>query len=90
MRLRGWWAALQRHNAMNAAREHGNVIDGSGNVFADIGLNQPEEVEVKARIVDAIADLLESRGITQQKAGKLVKLIQLLCLHDATSLSFDA
>jgi predicted XRE-type DNA-binding protein len=58
------------------ARKEDNVIDGSGNVFADIGLDQPEEVEAKARIVDAIADLLESQGITQQKAGKLVKLTQ--------------
>lgn len=52
------------------------VTRGSGNVFADIGLDQPEEVLAKARIVETIADLLASRNLSQQEAGRIVGLPQ--------------
>jgi predicted XRE-type DNA-binding protein len=49
---------------------------GSGNVFADIGVEQPEEALAKAQIVEAIADLLAHVKMSQQEAGKLVQLTQ--------------
>jgi len=52
------------------------VIRGSGNVFADIKLDHPEEVLAKAKIVDAIGDLIADRKINQQGAAKLVGLTQ--------------
>lgn len=52
------------------------VTRGSGNVFADIGLDQPEEILAKARIVETIADLLGREKMSQQEAGKLVRLTQ--------------
>jgi predicted XRE-type DNA-binding protein len=52
------------------------VTRGSGNVFADIGLDHPEEVLAKAKIVDAISDLIADRKISQQAAAKLVGLTQ--------------
>src|SRR2546423_13263189 len=58
------------------ARKNETVIEGSGNIFEDIGVDRPEEAEAKARIVDAIAALLDRRKVTQQKAGKLVHLTQ--------------
>ncbi len=53
-----------------------NVVRGSGNVFADLGLEQPEEILAKAQIVEAIGDILQDRGLTQQEAAKAVGLTQ--------------
>lgn len=52
------------------------VTWGSGNVFADIGLDQPEETLAKARIVETIRELLARREVSQQEAGRLVGLTQ--------------
>ncbi len=52
------------------------VVRGSGNVFADIGLDQPEEALAKARIVETIADLIGRRKVSQQEAGQVVGLTQ--------------
>jgi len=53
-----------------------SVTQGSSNVFADLGLDQPAEVLAKARIVETIADLLARQDLSQQDAGKLVRLTQ--------------
>jgi predicted XRE-type DNA-binding protein len=53
-----------------------SVTRGSGNVFADIALDHPEEALAKARIVETIADLIARRDLSQQGAGKLVGLTQ--------------
>ena len=52
------------------------VTRGSGDVFADIGLSQPQEALAKACIVETIAGLLTRRGISQQEAARLVGLTQ--------------
>jgi predicted XRE-type DNA-binding protein len=58
-------------------KKNDEVVErGSGNVFADIGLDQPEEALAKARIVEAIADLLARQKTSQQKTAKLVGLTQ--------------
>jgi predicted XRE-type DNA-binding protein len=53
-----------------------SVTRGTGNVFADLALDQPEEALAKARIVETIADLLARQDVSQQEAGKLVRLTQ--------------
>lgn len=53
-----------------------HVVAGSKNVFADIGLGQPEETLAKAGIVETIADLLGRRKLSQHEAGELVGLTQ--------------
>ena len=53
-----------------------SVTRSSSNVFADLGLDQPAEVLAKARIVETIADLLARQDLSQQDAGKLVRLTQ--------------
>ncbi len=52
------------------------VTRGSGNVFADIGLDLPEEALAKAQIVDAIAELLARKQASQQEAARSVRLTQ--------------
>ena len=52
------------------------VEEGSGNVFADLGVPQPELVLAKAILVQRIRDSIASRKLTQAKAAKLLGLDQ--------------
>lgn len=49
---------------------------GSGNVFADLGLPNPEEALAKAGLAQAIAETIGRRGLTQEEAGKIMGLDQ--------------
>ncbi|MGA3212785.1 MAG: helix-turn-helix transcriptional regulator [Terriglobales bacterium] len=49
---------------------------GSGNVFADLGLSNPEERLLKARLMLAINSEIGRRELTQEKACKLIGLKQ--------------
>ena len=49
---------------------------GSGNVFKDLGLDNPEDRLVKARIVSMIYDIIEERKLTQKEAGVILKVGQ--------------
>jgi predicted XRE-type DNA-binding protein len=49
---------------------------GSGNVFADLGLPNPDEELLKAKLVSKIADVIEKRDLTQVQAGELMGLPQ--------------
>lgn len=48
----------------------------SGNVFADIGLPNPEELLKKARLAVQITDIIKERKLTQAKAAKILGLPQ--------------
>ncbi len=52
------------------------VEHSSGNVFADLGLPNPEEHLVKATIALAIARIIRNRGLTQEQAGEILGLAQ--------------
>lgn len=52
------------------------VIKSSGNLFADIGVKNPEEALVKAKLAHVIARAIEARGITQLEAGDLLGIDQ--------------
>lgn len=52
------------------------VTKGSGNVFADLGLDNPEEEQLKAQLVREIRDILKRRRLTQAKAADLLGLKQ--------------
>jgi len=57
--------------------EYGDrVIEGSGNVFADLGLSNSDELLVKADLAIAIKKELDARGWTQQVAAERVFLTQ--------------
>ncbi|MES5481466.1 helix-turn-helix transcriptional regulator [Bradyrhizobium sp. INPA03-11B] len=49
---------------------------GSNNVFADLGLPNPEERLLKSKLVSKISDVIEKRRLTQAEAGKLMDLPQ--------------
>jgi predicted XRE-type DNA-binding protein len=53
------------------------TVTGSvGNVFADLGFDNPEEEQLKAQLVREIRDILKGRRITQAKAAELLGLQQ--------------
>lgn len=49
-----------------------SVTQGSANIFADIGPNQPEEGLLKARIAENIADVVRRKRLSQYEFGRLV------------------
>lgn len=52
------------------------VRRSSGNVFADLGVKNPEEALVKARLAHVIADVVAGRGLTQAEAADLLGIDQ--------------
>ena len=49
---------------------------GTGNIFADLGLPNAEEHQLKAALVVQLKRLMEEREITQTDAAKLVEMKQ--------------
>src|SRR5947208_6134566 len=52
------------------------VEQGSGNVFADLNVPNPELALAKAELVQRIRDLITEKKLTQVKAAKLLGLDQ--------------
>jgi predicted XRE-type DNA-binding protein len=48
----------------------------SGNVFDDLGFENPKEMLLKARLAGAIADAIEERKLTQKEAATLMGISQ--------------
>lgn len=53
-----------------------DVTVSSGNVFADLGLEQPEELKAKVHIAHLIAQIINHRHLTQQQAAQELGLTQ--------------
>jgi len=49
---------------------------GSGNIFADLGLPNAEEHQLKAALVVQLKRLIAERELTQTAAAKLIKMKQ--------------
>lgn len=52
------------------------IEEGSGNVFADLGLRNPDELLTKAKLMSAINRIIEERGLTQAQAAQLLGIDQ--------------
>ena len=52
------------------------ILMGSGNVFRDLGLPNPDLLLAKALLVQQIRDLIQQRKLTQAKAADLLGLDQ--------------
>ena len=50
--------------------------EGSGNVFADLGLSHPEQELLKARLTLKIYRIVQGRNLTQTEAGKILGIKQ--------------
>src|SRR5947209_19768601 len=53
-----------------------SVTEGSGNVFADLGLPNPEQEMMKARLTLQIYRIVRERGLTQTQAAKTLGIRQ--------------
>jgi len=58
-----------------SAKKSGSV-EGSGNVFADLGLPHAEQELMKARLTLQIYRIIQARGLTQTEAGKILGIPQ--------------
>lgn len=52
------------------------IEESSGNVFADLGLKNPEELLAKAELVQRICDVIAERKLTQAGAARLLGVDQ--------------
>lgn len=52
------------------------VIESSGNVYADAGFPDAEEMLIKARLAFQINELIEARNLTQRQAAELLGIDQ--------------
>src|SRR4051795_8452025 len=52
------------------------IEQSSGNVFADLGLKNPEELLAKAELVQRICDIIAERKLTQTKAAAVLGIDQ--------------
>src|SRR5271155_1592273 len=46
--------------------------ESSGNVFADIGVREPEDAALRADLARKIAEVIESRGINQVEVARIL------------------
>ena len=61
---------------MKSETDDDAVIEGSGNVFADLGFPNAEEFLAKARLASAISDIIKGRHLTQKAAAELLGTTQ--------------
>ena len=52
------------------------VIEGSGNVFGDVGLPYPEQELLKAQLTLQIHAILKTSGMTQVEIAKILRVQQ--------------
>ena len=52
------------------------IEKSSGNIFADLGLPNPEQELLKARLTLQIYRIVKARGLTQAKAGEILGIKQ--------------
>jgi predicted XRE-type DNA-binding protein len=71
---------MKRNKVARAAsrndRTSSRVRDSSGNVFADLGLPNPEEHLAKAQLARQLRMLIEAAGLTQKQAGERLGIDQ--------------
>src|SRR5208337_2505550 len=50
--------------------------EGSGNVFADIGVRDPEESLVRAKLAKQIVELIQKKGLRQNEVAEILGVDQ--------------
>ena len=52
------------------------IEKGSGNVYADLGIPDADEMLVKAQLAMKIGEIIKTRGWTQQEAASVLDMTQ--------------
>jgi predicted XRE-type DNA-binding protein len=63
-------------NAKKKRVEDVEYVESSGNVFADLGIPEPEEAMAKAKVAVKIYETIKAKKLTQAKAAKVLKFSQ--------------
>ena len=63
-------------NTLSPVQKNSHIERGSGNVFADLGFADAEEMQTKTRLAVRILRTIEARGLTQAQAAALVGVRQ--------------
>jgi len=66
---------MVKRNPRNKSEEIEFTV-GSGNVYADFGLPNPEDAKAKAELAMLITNIIKRRGMTQQEAAELMGIDQ--------------
>lgn len=53
-----------------------DYVEGSGNIYADLGLPNSEEALAKADLAHRIVDIIEDRSLTQVRAARILGIDQ--------------
>ena len=53
-----------------------DIETGSGNVYADLGLDDAEGMQIKAQLAATIGAIIKSRALTQAQAAKALGMTQ--------------
>jgi predicted XRE-type DNA-binding protein len=61
---------------MMRTRAKARTQASSGNIFADLGLPNPEQELLKARLTLKIYKIIKERGLTQAQAGEILGIKQ--------------
>ena len=61
---------------MSTAKNKSRVIPSSGNVFADLGVSDPQEKQTKVRLAVAINQIIQARKLSQTAAARRLKVSQ--------------
>ena len=61
---------------MTTEKKPAKVTASSGNVFADLGLRNPQDRLARAQLAHRICQVIAARGLTQAKAAELMGLDQ--------------
>lgn len=64
------------HRVTNDSGEEMTYRVSSGNIFADLGVDAPEEHLVKAQLVGRIADAIAAHRVTQVRASEILGVPQ--------------
>ena len=65
-----------RNRQSEMKKNESKVQEGSGNVFADLGLPHPEQDQLKAELTLEIYRIIKRRKLTQTAAGKILGIRQ--------------
>lgn len=63
-------------NQANLDLDDNSVTSSSGNVFADLGFDNPEEMLLKAELVRQISKAIKERGLNQYQAAEVLGIDQ--------------
>ena len=61
---------------MKATRSRSPVTESTGNVFADIGIPEPELALAKVCLAEEIDDTIRRRKLTQEEAAEILEIDQ--------------